>query len=255
MRLSIHPSTGAKKFSVSLFPNRGFSMTPWHSSPYFALDGVSQNLHKDFFEQAEDTEIVQKDGRPWMFRQKSELYNWSIDVSFEPVYPCGLLIKSETNTPLTEVDMSKVRKLAELNSPVILRGFADTTDRDLYVKKAHEMGEPTPWKFGLVLEVKDKGSETGGLNNVLSEEPMPMHFDGLFKTAKKIVNGQERLVSQYPRYVHIIPSQSESIPVNMTKMTKVSILHSRNSISKRYGLHAVLIIEGFLPEPTRLYHR
>lgn len=57
-----------------------------------------------------------------------------------------------------------------------------------------------PWEFREVLVVRDAGAENGGLNNVLSSEPMPMHFDGLFKTTvMKGEDGTERPVPQPPR--------------------------------------------------------
>ena len=98
------------------------------------------------------------------------------------------------------LDMEKLQKLAELNSPIVIRGFGEMTDRTLFNSKAREMGEVMPWKFGEVLVVKDAGTESGGLNNVLSAKPMPMHFDGLFKTVKKEKeDGTERLVPQPPQ--------------------------------------------------------
>lgn len=101
---------------------------------------------------------------------------------------------------INDVDAIKVRALSELNSPVVLRGFAQTTNRDAFVAKAEKFGKPQPWKFGLVLEVKDYGSDTKGLNNVLSSEWMPFHYDGLFKTEKKIKpDGSEELISTPPR--------------------------------------------------------
>jgi hypothetical protein len=103
---------------------------------------------------------------------------------------------------MKEVNAAKVRKLAELNSPVVLRGFKETGDRNLLIEKSYEFGTPTPWKFGLVLEVKDRGAETRGLNNVLSTEWMPFHYDGLFKTAtQKKDDGTEALISVPPRLV------------------------------------------------------
>lgn len=102
---------------------------------------------------------------------------------------------------MQDIDMKKVRALAELNSPIILRGFEGTKSFDLFKLKAREMGSVMPWKFGEVLVVKDAGAESGGLNNVLSAERMPMHFDGLFKTAKVLGDdGVERTVPQPPRY-------------------------------------------------------
>lgn len=101
---------------------------------------------------------------------------------------------------IEDIDAAKVRALSEINSPVVLRGFAKTTNRDLFVSKAEQFGEPLAWKFGLVLEVKDKGTETAGLNNVLSAEWMPFHFDGLFKTVKRTnEKGDEELVPNPPK--------------------------------------------------------
>lgn len=85
---------------------------------------------------------------------------------------------------------------------MILRDFAKTRDRELFVKKAHDLGQPTGWKFGLVLEVKDQGNNGRGLNNVLSSEWMPFHYDGLFKTEKRTNSddGAEQLVSTPPGF-------------------------------------------------------
>lgn len=120
-----------------------------------------------------------------------------------PNYPCGLMIsptETNKNVSMMMIDMRKARGLAELNSPVVFRGFQDTTDIDLFTLKAREMGPIMPWKFGEILVVKDAGTENGGLNNVLSAEPMPMHFDGLFKTiTMKDEDGAERLVPQPPQ--------------------------------------------------------
>lgn len=81
-----------------------------------------------------------------------------------------------------------------------MRGFSKTTERDLFVAKSEELGKPLPWKFGLVLEVKDRGADTRGLNNVLSAEWMPFHYDGLFKTEKRTKDdGTEELVSTPPQ--------------------------------------------------------
>jgi len=86
--------------------------------------------------------------------------------------------------------MKKIRSLSELVSPVIARGFAETTDRDLYINKGHELGTVLPWTFGILQEVKDHGKTHRLHNNVVSNEAMPMHFDGMFKfLPKKDENG------------------------------------------------------------------
>jgi hypothetical protein len=90
-----------------------------------------------------------------------------------------------TNPSLRDVDLIRVRKLAEFQSPVILRGFAETTDRELFISKAYEMGEVLPWTYGILQEVKDHKKNDKLHNNVVSSEAMPMHYDGMFKFINK----------------------------------------------------------------------
>lgn len=131
---------------------------------------------------------------------------WAPAVVSEPLYPAGLVVRPAAGAgalSMDDIDAAKVRALVQVNSPVVLRGFAGTGDRDRLVHKAAELGTPLPWNFGLVLEVKDRGAaDTRGLNNVLSAEWMPFHYDGLFKTEKRTnAEGGEVLVSLPPRYV------------------------------------------------------
>lgn len=156
-------------------------------------------------------ELIHENGRPSYFRERSDLFTWAETkggVTCVPIYPCGWLVTPASGKKalsITDIDAQKVRKLAEVGSPIVLRGFANTTNRDLYMEKAYELGEPTPWKFGLVLEVKDQGRDTRGLNNVLSAEWMPFHFDGLFKTMAKVGDdGIERLVPNYPGFQYFV---------------------------------------------------
>ena len=128
-------------------------------------------------------EPVFKHGRLFCHRETSPLFDWGhVPVSFDAQYPCGLRVTAtQPDTPFSWVDMHKLRQLAELNSPIVLRGFVGAGDRGMFVAKAGEMGAIQRWKFGELLAVKDAGAKDGGLNNVLSAEPMPFHFDGLFK--------------------------------------------------------------------------
>ncbi|KAJ3492999.1 hypothetical protein NLG97_g5015 [Lecanicillium saksenae] len=207
VRLSIHPSTGATKLSISLLPTTTMYTTPWHCSVAYLLDGTVQTGMRSELEKDEKFEIVYENGRPSYFREKSELFSWAEEkggIDCKPIYPSGWMITPKNGKKalsMQDVDAKKVRSLAEHNSPIVMRGFAKTTDRDLYLEKAHEFGTPLPWKFGLVLEVKDQGSNTAGLNNVLSAEWMPFHFDGLFKTVKQInEQGEEVLISTPPKF-------------------------------------------------------
>lgn len=52
-----------------------------------------------------------------------------------------------------------------------------------------------------VRAVKDRGAEGQGLNNILSQEWMPFHFDGMFKTQKHTRDdGSKYLVPNPPRF-------------------------------------------------------
>ncbi|KAF6842778.1 pyoverdine dityrosine biosynthesis [Colletotrichum musicola] len=204
IRLSIHPSVGETKIPISPLPTTSHFTTPWHCSIAFSLSGAVTTGPRADFESDPKYELVHEDGRPSYFREKSDLLQWSKDVVFEPLYPCGIVVRPAAGAKklsIHDVDAQKVRALAEVNSPVVMRGFAKTKDRDLFVAKAHEFGEPLPWKFGLVLEVKDQGADTRGLNNVLSAEWMPFHFDGLFKTHKvPQADGTEKLLPNPPKF-------------------------------------------------------
>ena len=205
VRLSIHPSTGEDKISINVLPIREV-VTPWHSTIAIMVDGTVRAGQRKAFEDDTNLEMVYENGRPSYFRERSHLYQWSssASVTFEPMYPCGVMIRPSEGTKslaIQDIAAQKVRELAEINSPVILRDFAQTRSRDAYVAKSYEMGTPTPWKFGLVLEVKDRGAEGQGLNNVLSQEWMPFHFDGMFKTQKHSrEDGSTYLVPNPPRF-------------------------------------------------------
>lgn len=186
VRLSIHPSTGHNKVSVSTLPTDSTYTTPWHCAVAVRQDGtITSGLAQTFWDDP-TWELVYEDGRPSYFREKSDLYTWSSGaITVSPLYPCGVVIsptEGANKLSMQDIDAQKVRALSEINSPVILRGFSGTKNREKYIEKASEFGTPLPWKFGILLEVKDRGADTRGLNNVLSSEWMPFHFDGLFKT-------------------------------------------------------------------------
>ncbi|KAF2995301.1 hypothetical protein E8E14_003716 [Neopestalotiopsis sp. 37M] len=207
LRLSIHPSTGRNKLSVSPLPTDTSFTTPWHCTVAFRLDGTVTSGHHAVFDADDKYELVYQDGRPSFYREKTDLLSWANEaggIACDPLYPAGLLIRPASGAgalSIEDIDGAKVRALAQRNSPVILRDFAKTRDRELFIKKSHDLGAPTGWKFGLVLEVKDRGAETRGLNNVLSAEWMPFHYDGLFKTETRTrEDGSEELVSTPPGF-------------------------------------------------------
>ena len=190
VRLSIHPSTGQTKLSVPLIPppKGGHLMTPWHSSVAVGLDGSFRTVHAEDVRGTHD--LVYVNGLPHHYREKSDLYDFgAIKVEFEHLYPCGLIIRpaahSENKPSFRELDAKKLRMLTEAQSPVVLRGFADTTDRELFISRAYELGEVLPWTFGILQEVKDAKRDDKAGNNVTSSEAMPMHYDGMFKFVNK----------------------------------------------------------------------
>ncbi|KAF3761231.1 Clavaminate synthase-like protein [Cryphonectria parasitica EP155] len=209
IRLSIHPSTGENKISISTLPTTSSTFTtPWHCAVAFDIDGTLRSGHRAHFDASEEYDLIYENGRPSYYRHKSlsDLVTWEkASVTASPIYPCGMMLIPDGTRKLyiEDIDASKVRALAEHNSPVVLRGFKKTTDRIRYEAKAHELGTPTPWLFGLVLEVKDGGADTRGLNNVLSAEWMPFHFDGMFKTAptgRLLEDGSEEVRPNPPRF-------------------------------------------------------
>ncbi|PTD05777.1 hypothetical protein FCULG_00001893 [Fusarium culmorum] len=207
IRLSIHPSTGASKLSVSLLPTDSIYTTPWHCSVAYRLDGTIRTGMRSEFESDDALELVYDNGRPSYYREKSPLLSWAEDkggIVFHPMYPAGLIIRptnGDGSLTLDDIDTEKVRALSELNSPVVLKGFVKKPNRDRFIDLSHRFGTPLPWKFGLLLEVKDRGDDGRGLNNVLSAEPMPFHYDGLFKVVKQTdEHGTEKTVPTPPQF-------------------------------------------------------
>jgi alpha-ketoglutarate-dependent taurine dioxygenase len=145
IRLSIHASTEATKLSISVIPQHNkCAMTPWHSSLVRALDGSITMSHA-LRVPAKTHDLIMEHGRPSYFRERSPLFDWSMDVVFEYMYPCGILVtprSSLVGCSLHSVQMQKVRALAEHCSPVVLRGFRDTTDKHTFFAKAYDAGKP-----------------------------------------------------------------------------------------------------------------
>lgn len=199
VRLSIHPSTGETKLSVPLIPPPQGAplMTPWHASVVVGVDGSFRLAHADEVKDTHD--LIYHGGRPYFWRERSPLYDFGdLKVEFEHLYPCGLIIRpapgASTAPSFREVDVKKIRTLSEMQSPVVLRGFTETTDRDLFISRAYELGEVQPWSFGILQEVKDSGRRDKMGNNVVSNEAMPMHYDGMFKfVPRKDENGNDVL--------------------------------------------------------------
>ncbi|EHA26253.1 hypothetical protein ASPNIDRAFT_46788 [Aspergillus niger ATCC 1015] len=136
IRLSIHPSNGLTKISINVLPRSSKPVTPWHSAPCYTVDGRFIYGWREVFDANPELELVHKNGRPWCYRFKSELYNWSSPVAVDPIYPCGMMVTPVNPTSISQIEMEKAQGLAHENSPVVLRGFTDTHDHELIAQKA-----------------------------------------------------------------------------------------------------------------------
>jgi len=128
-------------------------MTPWHSSLVRALDGSITMSHA-LRVPAKTHDLIMEHGRPSYFRERSPLFDWPMDVVFKFLYPCGILItprNPSVGCSLHNIHMQKVRALAEHCTPVVLRGFRDTTDKHTFFTKAYDAGEPLS-KGGSIVE-------------------------------------------------------------------------------------------------------
>ncbi|KAI2601828.1 Pyoverdine/dityrosine biosynthesis protein-domain-containing protein [Hypoxylon sp. NC1633] len=191
LRLSIHPSTGENKIPISLLPTDTPFTTPWHCSIAFRLDGTTTTGHRSEFDADDTFELMYEDSRPSYFREKSDLLSWAAEkggVKCEPLYPAGLMIKPAAGRnalSIRDVDAIKVRKLSQINSPVLLRDFAHTRKRNLFVEKAREFSALAPQRSAVAFENKDNSVVEDDLGNVPSVERMPFHHDGRYITENR----------------------------------------------------------------------
>jgi alpha-ketoglutarate-dependent taurine dioxygenase len=176
IRLSIHPSNDSNKVSITMLPqDNEIVMTPWHGAVVRGADGSVSMSHAIVIP-AMTHDIVYVDGYPSYFRERSDVFNWpAMDVTFEYMYPCGIIItpaNSSSIYPLSMVDMQKVRALAMTCSPIVLRGFSNTEDRRAYIAKAYDLGPVLPCNSGVIHEIRDEFT---------SAEALPIHYKDTFK--------------------------------------------------------------------------
>ncbi|KAI1740163.1 Pyoverdine/dityrosine biosynthesis protein-domain-containing protein [Xylaria scruposa] len=207
VRLSIHDSAGKGKFSLALIPHEKGSvgLMPWRSSIAVDADGSYRAVYPD--QVRETHELIYKGEQPYFFRVKSDLFDWSssgLQVDFEHLYPCGIIVRPVNRSPsMRLIPMTKVRHLSNNFSPVILRGFNETLDEDVWVKKGHELGKILNWALtGTIFKVVNTRDDSQMANNVTSNEPLPMHFDGIFKFEEREdqVTGEVKKVLSPPGY-------------------------------------------------------
>ncbi|OCK74769.1 hypothetical protein K432DRAFT_363146 [Lepidopterella palustris CBS 459.81] len=120
VRLSMHPSSGAAKLSISLIPtlDGGFQKSPWHSCVSVGVDGRYRMVHVGEVRDTHD--LIYHNGRPWFYRERSHVFEWGISVvGFEPRYPYGMLVKLKAGQQEFQVDLEKYTALVAAQSAVI----------------------------------------------------------------------------------------------------------------------------------------
>ncbi|KAI5918483.1 putative pyoverdine/dityrosine biosynthesis protein [Camillea tinctor] len=200
IRLSIHPSCGMKKLSISLLPTDNLFTTPWHCSIAFRLDGTIATGHRGDFDSNPQFEMVHEDGRPSFYREKSNLVSWATEkggITCTPVYPAGWLIRPAKGTgalSILDIDATKVRAMSELCSPIILRDFSRTRNHELFVRKASDFR----------IEVEASDTETRESTDALAIKTTPCCCDALSRTQQDArMNREGEQVSELSRFQFI----------------------------------------------------
>lgn len=103
IRLSIHPSIGKNKISIPLLPQaEEFGDMPWHASVLVLPNGeVKTGDAKDF---RDKYEIIKKNGRPYYFRERNAIYEWSMPVDIQHSYKSLLFKNSGVQGQTLEAD-------------------------------------------------------------------------------------------------------------------------------------------------------
>ncbi|KAI4182038.1 MAG: hypothetical protein L6R41_006245 [Letrouitia leprolyta] len=194
IRLSIHESNNVGKITIDLFTpgtNPSF-LTPWHAAVAVMADASVQILDAPKIDKSKFYTQTSASGRPWLLRERSDLFNWgSMKLDFEPLYPCGMIVKPQPGIKpykFEDVDMKHVRRLALSTAPLLLRGFTMEVQKEVFRAKANELGEIQMWPFGDIIEIRENPGMN--MNNVLTNEAMPFHYDGVFKTVKDEKTGE-----------------------------------------------------------------
>ncbi|KAJ5748036.1 Pyoverdine biosynthesis [Penicillium nucicola] len=129
VRLSIHPSVGRNKISIPLLCQGDlFGDMPWHASVAVLSNGEIVTGHAREFRKL--YEVVMKYDRPYYFRERSPIYEWSADVIFQHDY-AGLIVKNPHQRPqvLGRDDRLKLARLiVSQKKSVRVEGFEAPND-------------------------------------------------------------------------------------------------------------------------------
>lgn len=89
--------------------------------------------------------LIHRNGRPYFYRERSELYDWSeaAAVEFEHLYPSGVRVSpvADVQGPqeLSDANLEKLKRLAAMQSPVRVQGFFNIRDGDVEAIGAAEI--------------------------------------------------------------------------------------------------------------------
>lgn len=109
--MSIHQSTGKTKISIPLLPYDSKSRgTPWHCSVAVLGTGEIRTGHSEEFRKKYD--VIERDGRPYYFRERSPLFELEAPVEIDHEYD-GLILKTASPHPVS-LSKNDEEKLATL---------------------------------------------------------------------------------------------------------------------------------------------
>ncbi|KAL6049557.1 Pyoverdine biosynthesis [Balamuthia mandrillaris] len=177
VRLSIHcHDNRGPKYAISIAPSK--FRTPWHNCTLLTKEGKLETLK--VHEVKENSRVVMRNGRPWMMVEDDpDLVFKGYDLTFEPILPFGIKLQFNNNPKLENIPQQQLRKLTLKFGLVLIRGVENIESAEQFDKSTSAFGQVQSWFFGNVLVLKYNPAID--INNVLSKEAMPMHFDGLFK--------------------------------------------------------------------------
>ncbi|KAI1109893.1 Clavaminate synthase-like protein [Nemania sp. NC0429] len=206
VRLSIHPSNDTKKVSIIMLPqDNKIVMTPWHGAVVRGADG-SVSMSHAILVPALTHDIVYVDGRPSYFRERSHVFDWAgLDVTFEYLYPCGIIIRPAKRTatyPLSMVDMQKIRTLATTCSPVVLRGFSESKNYSKCITTTFNFGWYDSEMNETIKDEYSKYSADPRSSNGVSAETTLIPYENKLKASilRDEINMNKEDISNYPQF-------------------------------------------------------
>ncbi|OQE80469.1 hypothetical protein PENNAL_c0046G08580 [Penicillium nalgiovense] len=100
-------------------------------------------------------------GHPWLLHAKCDLFNWpGIEVDFEPLFPNSMQVRPKQGHGPFKFEAVDIKRLGEIQQ----------------------------WPFGDILEVRENADIN--MNNVLTREAIPFHYDRVFKIVQDEKTGE-----------------------------------------------------------------